>query len=38
MRTRKQKKYRFRSAVTGRFVTADYAAKYPKNCVRERLR
>lgn len=30
--------YRYRSAVTGRFVTASYAKRYPKRTVRERVR
>ena len=28
--------YRYRSAVTGRFVSAAYAKKHPKRTVRER--
>lgn len=30
--------YRYRSAVTGRYVTAAYAAKWPERTVRERVR
>lgn len=30
-------KYRYRSAVTGRFVKEAYALKYPDRCVRERI-
>lgn len=30
--------YRYRSAVTGRWVTAAYARRYPKRTVRERVR
>lgn len=29
--------YRYRSAVTGRYVTAAYAKRYPKKTVRERV-
>lgn len=32
------KRYRFRSAVTGRFVKAAYAKRYPKRTVRERVK
>lgn len=34
-----KKKYRYvyRSAVTGRFVTAAYATRYPARTVRERI-
>lgn len=31
-------KYRYRSAKTGLFVTAAYAAKHPKTTVRERIK
>lgn len=31
------KRYRYRSAVTGRFVSAAYARKHPKTTVRERF-
>lgn len=31
------KRYRFRSAITGRFVTAAYAKRYPRRTVRERV-
>lgn len=31
----KKKKYRFRSAVTGRFVTAAYAARHQGITIRE---
>lgn len=27
--------YRYRSAITGRFVTAAYAKRYPQNTIRE---
>jgi hypothetical protein len=30
------KRYRYRSAKTGKFVTAAYAKRYPKTTVRER--
>lgn len=30
--------YRYRSAVTGRFVKAAYAKRYPKRTVRERVK
>ena len=30
--------YRYRSAVTGRFVKAGYAKRYPKRTVRERIK
>lgn len=30
--------YRYRSAITGRFVTAAYAKRYPQNTIRERAR
>lgn len=29
--------YRYRSAVTGRWVSAAYAKRYPKKTVRERV-
>lgn len=32
------KHYRHRSAKTGRYVTAAYAAKHPKTTVRERVK
>lgn len=32
------KRYRYRSAVTGRWVTAAYAKRYPKRTVRERVK
>lgn len=31
-------RYRYRSAVTGRYVTAAYARRYPKRTVAERIR
>lgn len=31
-------RYRHRSAVTGRFVKAAYAKRYPRRTVRERVR
>lgn len=33
-----KRRYRHRSAVTGRFVSAAYARRYPKLTVRERFR
>lgn len=30
--------YRYRSAVTGRYVTAAYARRHPRKTVRERVR
>jgi hypothetical protein len=30
-------RYRYRSAVTGKFVSAGYAKRYPRLTVRERL-
>ena len=36
--TKKQHIYRYRSAVTGRWVTPDYARRYPRRTVRERVR
>lgn len=30
--------FRYRSAVTGRYVSAAYAAKHPKTTVRERVK
>lgn len=30
------KKYRYRSAITGHFVTAKYAKRHPRTTVRER--
>ena len=30
--------YRYRSAITGRYVTAEYAKKHPTTTVRERCR
>jgi hypothetical protein len=32
------KRYRYRSAVTGRYVSAAYARRYPHLTVRERVR
>lgn len=32
------KRFRFRSAVTGRWVTAAYAKRYPHRTVREAVR
>lgn len=32
------KRYRYRSAITGRFVTAAYAKRYPRRTVRETTR
>jgi hypothetical protein len=32
------RRYRYRSSVTGRYVTADYAAKHPDTTVREEVR
>jgi hypothetical protein len=31
-------RYRYRSAVTGRFVSAAYALRYPQRTVRERVK
>lgn len=31
------KKYRYRSAVTGRYVTKTYAWNFPENTVKERV-
>lgn len=31
------KRYRYRSAVTGRFVKPAYARRYPERTVRERV-
>ncbi len=33
-----KRKYRYRSAITGRYVSAAYAKRYPANTVRERVR
>ncbi len=33
----KKKKYRYRSAVTGKFVTAKYAERHPREVIRERV-
>lgn len=30
-----KKQYRYRSAVTGRYVSAEFAAKHPRETVRE---
>lgn len=30
--------YRYRSAITGRFVSASYAKRWPRLTVRERIR
>ncbi len=30
--------YRYRSAVTGRYVTPEYAKRHPRKTVRERVR
>lgn len=32
-----KRRYRFRSSVTGKFVSAEYAIKHPKTTVRERV-
>jgi hypothetical protein len=32
-----KKRYRYRSAITGRYVTKAYAARYPHLTVRERV-
>lgn len=32
------KRYRHRSAVTGKFVSAAYAKRWPKKTVRERVK
>lgn len=32
-----KRRYIFRSAITGRFVTASYAKRYPHLTVRERV-
>lgn len=34
---RRKLTFRFRSAVSGRFVTAAYARRYPNRTVRERI-
>lgn len=34
---KKKLKYRYRSAVTGRMVTAAYAKRYPNKTVREKI-
>lgn len=34
---RSQRRYVYRSARTGRFVTAAYAKRYPHRTVRERI-
>jgi hypothetical protein len=31
-------RYRYRSAITGRFVSAAYAQKHPENTVREKVK
>lgn len=31
-------RYRYRSAVTGKFVTAAYAKRYPRRTARERVK
>lgn len=33
-----KRQYRYRSAVTGKFVSAAYAARYPHLTVRERIK
>lgn len=33
----KQPRYVYRSAITGRFVTAAYAKRYPHRTVKERI-
>jgi len=33
---KEQAKYVYRSAVTGKYVTREYAAKHPKETVKER--
>lgn len=38
MAARTIKRYRYRSAKTGRYVTAAYAARHPKTTVRETTR
>ena len=34
----KQRRYVYRSAITGRFVKAAYARRYPNRTVRERIK
>lgn len=34
----KTKKYRYRSAITGRYVTKDYAQENPETTVREEVK
>lgn len=34
---RKQRRYGYRSAVTGKFVKPAYAKRYPNRTVRERI-
>lgn len=34
--TRPKRAYRYRSAVTGRYVTPEYAAKHPRETVKEK--
>jgi hypothetical protein len=36
--TKPKRKYRHRSAITGRYVTAAYAKRYPHTTWRERVR
>lgn len=33
-----KKRYRYRSAISGHFVTAKYARAHPKTTVRERVK
>lgn len=35
---KQRKQYRYRSAITGRFVKPAYAKRYPKRTVRERVK
>lgn len=35
--TRKRAAYRYRSAITGRYVSAEFAARNPSSTVRERV-
>lgn len=32
-----KRRFRFRSSITGKFVSAEYAAKHPKTTVKERV-
>ena len=37
-RPKRKQQYKYRSAITGRYVAAAYARRYPRRTVRERVK